>query len=279
MKPQIHPTAIIEGNVNLSDDVVVGPYCILRKNVTVGEGTVFRSHVVVEGNVKIGKENVFYPFCSIGLEPQDIKYKNEDTSVEIGDSNTFREYVTVNRGTIQDRKKTVVGDECLLMACSHIAHDSLLGNNVILANCVLLAGHVVIEDNVYISGQVCIHQFVSIGKHAFISGDTRVPWDAPPFMITQGPNPDVVCVNTVGLRRNKFQNTAIDQLKQAHKIIYTSKLPISEAIELVERKNGKLYEETNYLLNFIKRSSRGFNGRARDKGKVIASNENLVKSA
>lgn len=267
MKQYIHPTAIIEGNVEIGDNVSIGPYCFIKGNIRLGSETNLRSHVVIEGNVTIGENNTFYPFCAIGLEPQDAKYKNEETFVEIGNNNIFRECVTVNRATSKEGRKTSIGSGNLLMATSHVAHDCVIGNNTIIANSVLLAGHVHVEDNVYISGQVCVHQFVTIGRNAFISGDTRVPWDPPPFMITQGPTPDVICANTVGLQRMKFPPAVIEQLKHAHKILYMSRLPMSEALELVEKNNGELFDETKYLLDFIRRSSRGHNGRARDKGR------------
>lgn len=261
-KVKIHRTAIVEEGAQLEEGVEIGPFCYVGPKVKIGAGTRLISHVTILGKTTLGRNNVIFPQATIGGDPQDLKYAGEETEVIVGDDNIIRECVTINRGTTHGFGRTVVGNKCFFMACSHVAHDCLVGNNVIMANCALLAGHVRVEDNAYLSGQVVVHQFATIGRHALISGATRVPRDAPPFMITQGNGPEVVTVNSTGLKRFGFEPDVINALKDAHRLIWASGLPLPDAIECIKKQHNGHYKEVQYLIEFLLNSTRGKNGRA-----------------
>jgi UDP-N-acetylglucosamine acyltransferase len=261
----VHSTAIVDKNAKLGQDVYIGPYCLIGEGAVIGDGCKLQSHVTIMGNTVIGKGNTIYPQAVLGGPAQDIKSANSNghSKLEIGNDNTIRECVTINAGTTHGGGKTVIGDNNYFMACSHVAHDCLLGSNIIMANCALLGGHIMVEDYAFISGQVAVHHFVTIGKHAFISGASRVPQDAPPFMITQGPGPEVRCVNSVGLRRHGYNNDIINALRDAHKIIWRMGLPRPDAIVKIKERNGGI-DEVQYLIQFLENSAAGKNGRARE---------------
>ncbi len=265
MSATIHPTAIVDKSVELADDVFVGPYCVIGPQVKIGAGTRLLNQVTILGNTTIGEGNTVYPHAVLGGPAQDIKSANstKDLALVIGNNNTIRECVTMNLGTPHGGRQTKIGDNNYFMACSHVAHDCELGSNITMANCVLLGGHIKIEDYAFLSGQVAAHHFVTIGRHAFISGASRVPQDAPPFMITQGPGPEVRCVNSVGLRRHGFSSEVIDALRDAHKIIWRRGLPRPDSTARLKEKNGHI-EEVQYLIQFIENSTAGKNGRARE---------------
>ena len=218
----IDKTAIINKKAKVHSGVKIGPYTIIGPNVEIGENTEIQSHVSITGNTKIGKGNKIYPFVSIN-DPQDLKYNGEETSLVIGDNNKIREYVTINPGTIGGGGKTVIGNNCLFMISSHIAHDCQVGNNVIIANNVPLGGHAIIEDNVVIGGNSAVQQFTRIGKMAMIGGMTGVLHDVIPYGLSTGNRNSLQGLNLIGLRRAKFENKDILGLGEAYKEIFASK--------------------------------------------------------
>src|SRR5210317_498918 len=204
----IDKTAIINPKAKIDKNVLIGPYTVIGPNVEIGENTIIQSHVNISGHTKIGKGNKIYPFVSIN-EPQDLKYNDEQTKLIIGDNNKIREYVTINPGTVGGGGKTVIGNNCLLMISSHIAHDCLVGNNVIIANNVPLGGHVIVEDNVVIGGNSAVQQFTRIGTMAMIGGMTGVLHDVIPYGLSTGNRNSLQGLNLIGLRRAKFENKDI----------------------------------------------------------------------
>ena len=244
----IDKTAIVEKNAKLHSSVKVGPYSIIGPNVEVGENTIIQSHVSITGNTKIGKENKIYPFVSIN-DPQDLKYNNEETSLVIGDNNKIREYVTINPGTVGGGGKTVIGNNCLFMISSHVAHDCHVGNNVIIANNVPLGGHAIIEDNVVIGGNSAVQQFTRIGKMAMIGGMTGVLHDVIPYGLSTGNRNSLQGLNLIGLRRAKFENKDILGLSEAYKEIFATK----NINENISKLNGSFQENplVKNVINFI----------------------------
>ena len=218
----IHQTAIIDKKAKISKNVEIGPYSVIGPEVEIGENTVIQSHVSIFGNTKIGDGNKIYPFVSIN-EPQDLKYKGEPTNLIIGNNNRIREYVTINPGTVSGGGKTIIGNNCLFMISSHIAHDCKVGNNVIIANNVPLGGHAIIEDNVVIGGNSAVQQFTRIGKMAMIGGMTGVLHDVIPYGLSTGNRNSLQGLNLIGLRRAKFDNKDILGLSEAYKEIFSSK--------------------------------------------------------
>ena len=233
----IDKTAVINKNAKVHSSVKVGPYTVIGPNVEIGENTEIQSHVSITGNTKIGKGNKIYPFVSIN-DPQDLKYSGEETSLVIGDNNKIREYVTINPGTIGGGGKTIVGNNCLFMISSHIAHDCQVGNNVIIANNVPLGGHAIIEDNVVIGGNSAVQQFTRIGKMAMIGGMTGVLHDVIPFGLSTGNRNSLQGLNLIGLRRAKFENKDILGLSEAYKEIFATK----NINENISKLNGSFQE-------------------------------------
>ena len=211
----IHKTAIVNSKAKISNNVTIGPYSIIGPNVVIGENTVLQSHVNILGDVEIGKGNKIYPFVSIN-EPQDLKYKGETTKLIIGNNNKIREYVSINPGTVGGGGKTVIGNNCLFMVSSHVAHDCQLGNNIIVANNVAIAGHAIIDDNVVIGGNSAVQQFTRIGKMAMIGGMTGVSRDVIPYGLSMGNRNLLHGLNLIGLRRAKFDNRDILTLSLIH---------------------------------------------------------------
>jgi UDP-N-acetylglucosamine acyltransferase len=232
----IHKTAIIDPKSKISSNVSIGPYSVIGPDVEIDENTIIYSHVIISGHTKIGKRNKIYPFASIGSDPQDLKYNGEETKLIIGDENTIREYVTINPGTVGDGGKTIIGNSCLFMISSHVAHDCLIGNNVIIANNVPLGGHVIIEDNVVIGGNSAVQQFTRIGKMAMIGGMTGVLHDVIPYGLSTGNRNSLQGLNLIGLRRAKFENKKILGLSEAYKEIFVTKNLTENIIKL----NGSL---------------------------------------
>ncbi len=233
----IDKTAIINKDAKVHSSVKVGPYTVIGPNVVIGENTDIQSHVSITGNTKIGKGNKIYPFVSIN-DPQDLKYNGEETSLVIGDNNKIREYVTINPGTISGGGKTVIGNNCLFMISSHIAHDCKVGNNVIIANNVPLGGHAIIEDNVVIGGNSAVQQFTRIGKMAMIGGMTGVLRDVIPYGLSTGNRNSLQGLNLIGLRRAKFENKDILGLSEAYKEIFATK----NINENISKLNGTFQE-------------------------------------
>ena len=219
----IHKTAIVDSKAKISSSVNIGPYCVIGPNVEINENVKIYSHVNISGNTKIGKGNKIYPFASIGNDPQDLKYNGEKTKLIIGDNNKIREYVTINPGTEGGGGLTKIGNDCLFMISSHIAHDCQVGNNVIIANNVPLGGHAIIEDNVVIGGNSAVQQFTRIGKMAMVGGMTGVLHDVIPYGLSIGNRNYLQGLNLIGLRRANFNNKDILGLTEAYKEIFATK--------------------------------------------------------
>lgn len=251
----IHPTAIIDSQAQLAEDVQVGAYCVIGGNVKIAAGTVLKSHVVIDGHTQIGKNNTIYPFASIGEVPQDKKYANEPTRLIIGDDNTIREYVTINIGTVDDRGVTKLGNDNWIMAYVHIAHDCQIGNHTIMANGSTLAGHVQVDDHVILGGFSKIHQFCRIGAHAFCAMDSGLQKDVPPFVMAQGSPAAARSINFEGLKRRGFDRQQMADIKQAFRLLYRSDLRLEHALEELK----KLAENSNdvaLMVEFIEQSER-----------------------
>ena len=251
----IHPTAIVDKNAEIDASVEIGPYCIIQRNVIIKKGTKLLSHVVIQGRTEIGENCTISPFASLGGPPQDISYKEEDTSLFVGSNNIIKEYVTMNRGTIHGGGITKVGNNNFIMAYTHVAHDCMVGNNIIMANCATLAGHVEVSDSVIFAGLCAVHQFCRIGKHAFISGLTGVPKDVPPFMIAAGSRAKLYGLNVVGLERHGFPKEEISKLKKAYRILFRSALPLTESLKIIKEELAG--EHITELVDFIESSKRG----------------------
>lgn len=251
----IHPTAIVDSKAELGADVVIGPYSILEGDVTVGDGTRIGAHCTILGGTRIGSECDIHHNVVLGDAPQDLKYKNEPTTLEIGDRNTIREFCCFHRGTTESMK-TVIGSDCFLMAYVHIAHDCRIGNGVIIANAVQMGGHTEIHDHANIGGIVAIHQFIKIGCYSIIGGGYRVPKDIPPYIRAAGYPLKVTGLNLIGLKRQGFSDETISHLKKAYRILFQSKLIVSEAVEKIKNELEST-EEIQTILNFIERSQRG----------------------
>lgn len=229
--PRIHPSALIDPDAQLADDVTVGPFTTIGAHVEIGAGTWVGPNVVINGHTRIGRNNQIFQFSSIGEEPQHRVYKGEPTRVEIGDSNVFRENCTVHRGTMIDCGLTKIGSHNLLMAYVHIAHDCVLGDHIVMANGVSLAGHVLIEDHCLFGGFALVHQFCRVGRYAFLGHATGATRDVPPFVRCAGYTSKPYGINSVGMRRSGFEKDQIAQVKAAYKLIYRSNLRLSQAKE------------------------------------------------
>ncbi len=254
MKPDIHPTAVVDPAAALGDDVVVGPYCVIGPRVTIGAGSRLLSHVVVDGLTAIGDHCTIFPFASIGLQTQDLKFKGGTPGVKIGNRVTIRESVTVNAAT-NDGDFTTIGDQCHIMAYAHIAHDCHVGHRVIMANCATLAGHVIVEDQAILGGMTGVHQFVRIGRLTITGGCSKVVKDIPPFMMADGNPLAVHTINKVGLERAGVAASVMADLKKAYKIIYRGKLTSVRAVE--ELKQLPASPEIDQLAEFVRTSERG----------------------
>ena len=251
----IDKTAIIHKNAKIHSSVKIGPYSVIGPNVEIGENTEIQSHVNITGNTKIGKGNKIYPFVSIN-DPQDLKYNGEETSLSIGDNNKIREYVTINPGTIGGGGITTIGNNCLFMISSHVAHDCQVGNNVIIANNVPLGGHAIIEDNVVIGGNSAVQQFTRVGKMAMIGGMTGVLHDVIPYGLSTGNRNSLQGLNLIGLRRAKFENKDILGLSEAYKEIFATK-NINENISKLNglfKENPLVKEVIEFITKNKKRS-------------------------
>lgn len=253
----IHPTAAIDPSAKVPSSCSVGPHCTIGANVELGESCELISHVTIHGPAKIGARNRFFPFCAIGGEPQDLTYKGEPTRLEIGDDNLFREFVTVNRGTVKGGGLTRVGSHTLIMAYAHIAHDCVVGDHVIMANAATLAGHVTIQDFASVGAFSAVHQFDVVGAHAYIGGGTIVTRDVLPFSKTVAPrDAKAYGVNSLGLERRGFSKERIQKIQQAFRILLNSKLNTTQALEKLKAA-GDQGEDVAMLIAFIEKSERG----------------------
>lgn len=253
---QIHPTAIIHPGAELSADVVVGPYAVIDEEVRVGNGCRIHAHTHIASYTTIGERCEIYSYASIGTQPQDLKFDGRRTETLIGNDNVIREFVTINRGSVGGDGVTRIGDNNLFMAYSHVAHDSVIGNNVIMANAATLAGHVTVHDHAILGGLCAVHQFVRIGAHAYIGGKTGVTKDIPPYMLVSGHRAKLYGINTVGLKRKDFPPTVVKILKQCYRILFLSERTLREALEVAESQFGDV-EEVRMLVKFIHESQRG----------------------
>jgi UDP-N-acetylglucosamine acyltransferase len=249
------PLAYVHPEAKIADNVIIEPFVTINQDVVIGEGTRIGSSATIMPGVRIGKNCRIFPGAVIGAEPQDLKFRGEYSTVEIGDNTTIREFVTVNRGT-SAKGKTIIGNNCLLMAYVHVAHDCIVGNNVILVNSTQLAGEVIIDDFVILGGMSAVHQFVHIGSHVMLSGGSLVRKDVPPF-IKAGREPlSYVGINSIGLRRRNFSNEKIREIQEIYRYIYQKGLNISQAVEVIEAEMPASTERDEILL-FIKDSKRG----------------------
>jgi UDP-N-acetylglucosamine acyltransferase len=256
MPTRIHPTAIVHPGATIGEGVEIGPYSIVGEHVAIGNNTWVGPHVVIEGHTTIGTENRIFQFCSIGAVPQDKKYAGEPTRVEIGDRNTFREYCTVNCGTIQDVGVTRVGNDNWVMAYVHFAHDCQVGNNCIFANNSQLAGHVSIGDFAILGGFTGVHQFCTIGAHSMTAVGTVLLQDLPPYVMAAGNTAQPFGINAEGLKRRQFSAESIQAIKRAYRTLYKSGLMLEEAKEKLAE-SAKEHPEVQLFLDFLAVAQRG----------------------
>ena len=252
----IHETAIVSEHADISDGVSIGPFSIIGPDVSIDSETIIESHVVISGRTKIGKQNHFYPFSTIGENPQDMKYEGENTKLEIGDRNTIRESCTINKGTSQDIGVTRLGNDNWIMAYVHIAHDCQIGNNTIFANNTTLGGHVEVGDYVIFGGFSGAHQFCKIGSHSFLGIYSGVAKDLPPYVIVSGQPAVPRGINLEGLKRRDFTTEQIRNIKTAYKLLYTSDLRLEEAQEKISSLD-EVSDELQVMLDFLQASTRG----------------------
>ncbi len=251
----IHSSAIVHLKAQIGSGCEIGPYCVIGENVALGDGCKLHSHVVIDGHTKLGRENEIFPFASIGLKTQDLKWKGGVTRTEIGDGNTFREYVTIHSAT-GDGEVTRVGSHNHILAYCHIAHNCTLGDHIIMSNVATLAGHVTVEDHAVIGGLAAVHQFCRIGKMSMIGGCSKIVRDVPPFMIVDGNPGETRTINKVGMERHGVSEEAQNALRQAYKILFREGLTIPNALVKIEQELPKLLEVL-HLLNFVRISERG----------------------
>ncbi len=254
---EIDSRAIVSSRAKLGQDVRIGAYAVVGDDVELGDGCLLHPHARVQGPARFGRENVFHPFCSVGGDPQDLKYAGERTFLEVGDANQFYEFVTVNRGTMQGGGVTRIGSHNLLMAYTHVAHDCLIGNHTVLVNAATLAGHVAVEDYATIGAFCPVHQFCRIGRHSYIAAHTVITQDVPPFSKTVAPR-GTRCygVNTIGLERRGFSKERIRAIEQAFRLLLRSKLNTTQALERMRATlNGSA--DVAELIHFIETAERG----------------------
>ena len=252
----IHPTAVVSPRAKIGADCHIGAFCVVGDEVVLGEKVHLESHVVIDGQTSVGDETRVFPFVSIGLAPQDLKYKGEPTRTEIGRRNHIREFVTVHRGTAGGGGLTRIGDDNLLMAQAHVAHDCRIGNEVIMANAATLAGHVTIADRANVGAYSGVHQFCRVGREAFVGGYSVVVKDALPFAISQGNHAKCYGLNRLGMKRRGYSKETIEKLHHAYHLLLSSKLNTSQAVERMKEEITDC-AEVDYLIDFIETSKRG----------------------
>jgi UDP-N-acetylglucosamine acyltransferase len=253
----IHPSAIIDARAHVPSSCRVGPYCVIGPDVELGENCRLISHVAIEGPTKIGSYNSFFPFCAIGMDPQDVTYKGEPTRLEIGDHNEIRECVTISRGTVKGGGITRVGSHTLIMAYAHIGHDTQIGDHCMLVNGATLAGHVTVEEWAVVGAMCPVHQFVRIGAHAYVGGGTTITQDVLPFSMTSASrDTHAYGLNKVGLERRGFSKERISKLHHAYKTLLASKLNTSQALEKLKAEKDR-GEDVDMLIRFIEGAGRG----------------------
>lgn len=252
----IQPLAYIHPQAIIAENVVIEPFVTIYKDVVIGEGTWIGSNVTIMDGARIGKNCRIFPGAVISAQPQDMKYRGEASTLTVGDNTVIRECVTLNRGTALDKNTTTIGSNCLLMAYVHIAHDCVIGNNVIIANSVQLAGHIEVQDFAFIGGASAVHQFVSIGAHSIISGGSLVRKDVPPYTKAGREPLSYVGINSVGLRRRGFSSEQINEIQDIYRTIFLKKFNISRALDIIETEREPT-EIRDEILDFIRNSNRG----------------------
>ena len=251
----VHPTAIIHARAEIGPDCEIGPYCVIGEHVVLGPGCRLHSHVVIDGHTRLGRDNEVFPFASLGLKTQDLKWKGGTTRTEIGEGNTFREYVTVHCAT-SDGNATIVGSHNHFLAYCHIAHDVQIGSHVVMSNVATLAGHVLVEDHAIVGGLAAVHQFCRIGKMSIVGGCSKVVQDVPPYMLADGNPAQTRTVNKVGLERNRIPEDSQAVLKQAYRFLFREGLTISNALARMEAELTTC-PELEHLISFTRASERG----------------------
>jgi UDP-N-acetylglucosamine acyltransferase len=256
-RSHIHPTAIIDPAARIPASCTVGPFCIVGEDVEIGERCELLSHVVLKGPTKIGANNRVFPFATLGLEPQDLKFKGEKTRLEIGDNNVIRESVTVHRGTPAGSGTTRIGSNCLIMAYAHIAHDCEIADNVIMANAATLAGHVTVEEYAVVGALCPVHQFVRIGAYSYVGGGTTITQDVLPFSLTSAKREvHAFGMNSVGLERKGFSKERLRRIHSAYRILLSSKMNVGDSLAKIKAQ-GDLGEDVERLVRFVEGSERG----------------------
>ncbi len=256
MTNEIHKTAIISKKAHIDDNVSIGPYCIIGDGVHLKKGTKLMSSVIIEGETEIGENCVIHPFATIGLPPQDLKYKGEKTGVKMGSNNVIREYASIHRASVGGEGMTVIGDSNFLMAYVHIAHDCVIGSSNAFANAATLAGHVMVEDFAFIGGVVAIHQFTRIGSYAMLGGFSGFGQDIPPYTMASGARAKLYGLNAIGLKRRGFSDETINILKKAYKILFREKRTLADALKSIKADLPQI-AEIKHLVEFIEKNKRG----------------------
>jgi UDP-N-acetylglucosamine acyltransferase len=250
-----HPTAIVHPNARLADGVRIGPHAVIGEHVSLGRDTIVEANSVIDGFTAIGERNRIFPFASIGLEPQDLKFRGEKSTLEIGDDNKFREFVTIHRGTELGGGRTVIGNSNLFMAYTHIAHDCILGDSIVFSNGATLGGHVIVEHHAAVGGYSGVHQFCRLGAHSYIGGYSAITKDVLPFSLTVGNRARLYGVNLVGLQRREFSQERIANLKSAFRVLQQSGLNVTQAVDELESK--LMSDDVKVIIDFIRSSKRG----------------------
>ena len=257
MEMSVHPTAVIDAGAKIHASCKIGPYCVIGPGVELGEGCELISQVVIQGPSRIGAHNAFYPFCAVGMAPQDLTYKGEPTRLEMGDHNVVRECATISRGTVKGGGLTRIGSDTLIMAYTHIAHDCAIGDHVIMANGATLGGHVVVEEWATVGALCPVHHFVRIGKYSFVGGGTTITKDVLPFSKTVAArDTHAYGLNAIGLERRGFSPERIRKIHHAYKVLLASKLNTSQALEKLKSESDH-GEDVDLLIEFIEASERG----------------------
>jgi len=253
---RIHPTAIVDSKAQIPDSCTIGPFCIVGEDVEMGERCELHSHVVLKGPTKLGSDNRVFPFTTLGLEPQDLKFKGENTRLEMGDNNVIRESVTIHRGTPAGGGITRIGSNCLIMAYAHIAHDCVVADNVIMANAATLAGHVTVEEYAVVGALCPVHQFVRVGAYSYIGGGSTITQDVLPFSLTSAKREvHAFGMNSVGLQRKGFSKERLRNIHQAYRVLLSSHMNVGDS--LAKLKSADLGEDVARLVNFVEGSERG----------------------
>ncbi|AMV39757.1 acyl-ACP--UDP-N-acetylglucosamine O-acyltransferase [Planctomyces sp. SH-PL62] len=270
MATMIADTACIDPRAEIADGVEIGPYCVIGPDARIGEGTRLIAHVCILGHTTVGDHNVVHPNTVLGGDPQDFTYKGEPTRLEIGDHNTFREGVTIHRGSCKEEGVTRIGSHNYFMANVHVGHDCILGDRILIANNTMLAGHIHMQSHATVSAGCGLHQFVTVGQYSYIGALTRAYHDVPPYMLVEGNPSKVRCINIVGLKRHGISPEAVTALHEAHRLIYRARMIAKQAHEVLEA-HGQVCAEVRGLLDFIEAQQQGRHGRGRDRARLSAS--------